>query len=1139
MQQDASISSFHVTTMPAEKISGSNLVEASAGTGKTYSIALLVLRLIIEKDIPVFQQLIVTFTNAAVAELQHRIRKFLAQAAEYADEEPVEDENIRSVVDRAIQQSGIKREVVKERLKASLIMMDESVIVTIHSFCQQMLNKYAFDTKQTFDVKLQENISDILEDEFNKCWRRHITTLPAEVLSALNIITKKNTFPDLIKKHLSGRRYALFTEDKDYTINGDELLTELQRTEREAEQDWNNALRLFKIHEDAIIGAVKNFELKQYLDDAEAFVTKAIAERTKGRKYVEKFPEAFLKALEMITNRGLERDIWITTRIAEVRCFALQKVIPGLQSRLERSGIMTFDNLIQNLWKVLQAPEGNEHFISRVRNDFKAVFIDEFQDTDRVQFDIFSKLFLDSTECITFLIGDPKQSIYAFRGADISGYMEAKGRVDRAYTMNVNYRSTEQMIAAANTFFLPEEDFDTFYFPGQSGNSIRYVPVKSAQNHGNLLQHQAPVPAISLMSFKNKTELKQAIAEEISRLLQPSNAFQIRDKQGELRPVKPADIGVLVRTTRAGTDIKELLETLNIPAVIRNDGKVMQSDTAKDTAVLLKSVTEPSVSNIRRALFSRLIGWSRQQLQEADDEKLMERFRAYQLLWFQENTYTVLSRIKKDFGLEERLIKLPGGMRILSDFVQVMQLLHQYQHRKKLSPEELLNWLKKSNQGLENEDDEFELQMESDEDAVKIVTIHKSKGLEYNIVFCEDLSFKSETSSFWEFAEFKTDQPNGTHVFADIPLLTEEWKHAFETQTEQENRRLMYVAITRAVYKCYIGYSLEGKQALSASSSLAPFLSATGNAHPQLIATFQANTAPALPYSPEIIPEITSLDYNANDIIIAGSNWRKMSYSALAAKSSGHIAPQDEKSAEVQNDYDHFVFEILHRGSYTGNMLHFLLEQLNFKESQLHHFAVERSLKQFLQYDQQYEVYLPQLVRQIIQTNLNAGDHSFSLSTIPAGSCLKEMEFDFMVPPLRLRQILEVIANHIPARFSLTDNSVLEGFMNGFIDLFFEHEGRYYILDWKSNYLGNDLSYYTGESLESAMTTNNYHLQYLIYTLAAHKFLKSRLGNQYRYDRHFGGAFYAFLRGVRAHTGSGIFYTKPPAEIILKLDELL
>ena len=483
--------------------------------------------------------------------------------------------------------------------------------------------------------------------------------------------------------------------------------------------------------------------------------------------------------------------------------------------------------------------------------------------------------------------------------------------------------------------------------------------------------------------------------------------------------------------------------------------------------------------------------------------------------------------------MEERLTTVSGGLRVLSNFVQIMQLLHQYQHRKKLSAEELLAWLQKSTEGLENEGDDYELQIESDDDAVKIVTIHKSKGLEYNIVFCENLSFNNNTPSRnFEFTSFKHQDD---HLFFDTSQLPEPWMEDWALQNTQENRRLMYVAVTRAAYKCYIGYSVGRSGKLDANSSLEPFINAIDHAPSHLIAPYTKRALPAPAYALQTSATINFLDYDPGTISLSGSNWRKMSFSALTAKGQHQTLP--ESTTDVDQDaYADFVFNTLQRGSYTGNLLHHLLEQLDFNDERNHQLVIERSLNRFAQYHKEYATYLPEMIRNILGAQLQSEIQQFTLSAIPNHARISELEFNFMVPPLKVEEILSATEQYMPLQFSLPGKTSLEGFMNGFIDLFFEYEGQYYILDWKSNYLGNKLEYYEGENLEAAMTQQHYHLQYLIYTIAANKFLSSRLGSAFDYEKHFGGVFYLFLRGLRSGSPSGIFYTKPPGTMIHRLD---
>lgn len=1124
------IKPFEITTLATEALTAGNLIEASAGTGKTYSIALLALRLVMEKDIPIQQVLMVTFTNAAVAELQERVRKFLVLANNFSEGENIDNNDIALLVNNAMEAYG--HTIVKERLKASLLLMDEAVIVTIHSFCQQILNKYAFETKQIFGAVLQNDISEIVTDEVNKFWRKHITTLSVDALLLLNTDNLKPALLELIKKHFAGKHYAGFSATTIYEIDDAAILNTVNDLANDIEIASEAVSFHFKKYFKAIEEVVSKkkssilFKTLQNLNDWIKAVNESL-HHNKNTTTIEALPPSVIEAIAKLTALEVERTL-VQHRITQQVKFAALSIIPAsIEERLKRSNILTFDDLIKNLHKAVMQQPANEALLANVRKDFKAVFIDEFQDTDQIQFEIFKKLFIESPNTITFLIGDPKQSIYAFRGADVEAYLNASKIVSRQYTMDKNFRSTQQMVTAAEKFFLPYENFNTFYYP-QNTEGIKFTKVTAHQKNGALLYNNEPTPAIEIFSYRNKPAIQQNIAHKISSLLNNKGAYRLQDKDGTARAIKPADIGVLVRSAQEGRSIKILLDALNIPSVQVNDDKVLKDDIAADISYILTAVVNPTLSNIRQALFTPLTGWSVEDLEQMDNEVISETFRAYQQLWEHQSVYELLSKVKTDFNLENVLLKKPGGQRMLANFIHIMQLLHQRQTRKGLSPEELLMWLNKSRQGLENDGDEYQLQIESDEEAVKIVTIHKSKGLEYNIVFCPNLSFSRDLSKNSIYAEFKHAQHGAT--FVDAPLITAEELAQYQTQQEQENRRLMYVAVTRAVYKCYIAFSTH--QFGENNSSLYPFYEAiSGNE----IAKISAPEFDGVMYESEANNGAPTIQYAFDSININGINWRKMSYTALAEKRHGKSAEKQQTTVE---GYDAFAFEQLAPGSRTGNLLHFLFENIDFNSELYWDKSIAKALNRFAHNNEIYAPHLPQLIQHVVKAVINFKNKTFSLSQIPVSHCLKEMEFNFHVKKTMLGELQSLLSQEAVFAFALSDTAVLEGFLNGFIDLFFEHDGKYYILDWKSNFLGNTHAAYAPEKLFDAMSENNYHLQYLIYTLAAHKYLKSRLPH-YDYDKNFGGIIYMFLRGVRQGSTSGVFTTRFNKKVIENIDRLV
>lgn len=1109
---------FDPTRIPIQALTGSNLIEASAGTGKTYSIALLVLRLIMEKDVPIDKILMVTYTNAAVAELSDRIRLFLALARRYASGESISDVEIAVLVDQAVAYTSLDE--VSNKLKDAILLLDESMIVTIHSFCQYALSRYAFETGQLFDVELLSDIGQIVEAEVNHFWRTFITTLPTNLLELSEVRDHKGDLNTVIGKILQGRQYADFDPAVGYDFVPDNWSAELNQlnamknfAKNQLSTIYNNQKEdLFKI-----IEKKRNAKLQDARNNIDLLLEELLQLKAKNKStYFDEFP--FADELDNYIAVLLRIEEFKSELLRAINYFAVSYIPDRIRQQMVNLNVLTFDDLINNLYRTIVI-EKNKRLIQKLRDDFSAVFIDEFQDTDNVQFQIFDVLFIQHPETITFLIGDPKQSIYAFRGADIETYLLARNKVNRKYTMNTNYRSSVGMVAAMNAFFLPKVGFPTF---GYDAEGINYVEIDNADKNSTFIS-PVPISAIEITEVKNADDLNVWIVNKIYELLTAD--YKILEKDIS-RAIQPSDIGILVKSKYDGKQLKKLLDYVKIPAVIVNDDKVLQSETATDISKLLNAVNEGSLALIKTALFTETIGWNTDRLNKLDTEAILEVFRNYKSLWEDHSVYELLTQIKQDFQVEQRLVAKGGGLRVLSDFNQLTELLQKQESIRGLSAEEILNWLNKGRQGDDLLGDEYILQMENDEEAVRIVTIHKSKGLEYKIVFCPKLNLSTSAGNY-TYVDFKN---NNHYIFKEKNSLSEEESELYELQQHRENRRLIYVAVTRAVYKCFIVYSRGSK----GKNSLSELIE---NLNTDRIAFHRPDMTDVRLPSAMYSSEVESIQHRMprqNEIRIPDFYWRKWSYTSLSAKPAYQAV---EYSNITLLDYEKFVFEELDRGSHIGDMLHFLFEILVFDKELLWDNSISKLL---LHYGSQYEKFKPQLLQMIsnvMHARISLHASSFSLSEIKSRDTIREMEFNFIFSATNRVDLIRILAE-LPGYFGLMEVAVLEGYFNGFIDLFFIHDGRYYILDWKSNFLGNKLEDYSSEKVEDAMNKNNYHLQYLIYTLAAHKYLQNKL-TDYDYDNHFGGVIYIFLRGVRSHSDNGVFTTRISYSIIQKLEQLL
>jgi exodeoxyribonuclease V beta subunit len=1117
------------------ELTGTNLIEASAGTGKTYSIAILALRLVLEKGIPLPEILMVTFTKAAVAELHERVRLFLKQAQQSIQGIVIKDETIVELVKRSESQFG--SDVIKRRLYEANLLLDELSVITIHSFCQQTLREFAFETNQLFGAEMVADIEDVLNNEVNEFWRRYITTLDVEILERIGVHTLRADLKAIVKEHLEGKRYAAYDEETNYSIASLTMqgLEKFQISLQESSVKLEASLRqVFDVHKEALItlcNESKSTVKKRYipcLDNAMAFVNLIWAEKT-SNKLTEAFPVAFMSEIEKakftFIRLSAKPDFFFKEQL---NCFAIQEIGGKVHDYMVRNNFLGYNDLIGNLHKAL-TEKPNPALVAALQHKYKAVFVDEFQDTDREQYEIFKEAFFANT--ILFLIGDPKQSIYAWRKADIHTYFQARNDVQRQFDMNVNFRSSTPLIEAMNDFFLPAEDFDTFSFPDKA-NRISYTKVQSPVDNkkGVLLYDGVVDMPVSLFSTDKKETVMYGVALQIQALLTDEKYFIAGN--GQTRRIKPSDIGILVRKNSDGIGVKNYLAQKGIPAILMDDKRIFASQEAKDLLSLLEAIYEPTFSSINKALLNSFTGFVMDDILKLDEEKILAYFQEYKNIWQHNGVYPALTRFLKDFNLRETLMNNHAvqGQRIISNLIQLMELLNQSVHIGSLNQEELIIWFKRGVNGMRVSGDEYQTRMESDEEAVKIVTIHKSKGLEYPIVFAPFLDLKT-TNTRHLFQKFRNPE-TGEYLVRETRLMTDEEVLWNETQLEQENRRLIYVSVTRAVYKCFV-YTINNGH--YKSSSLKPF-----------VAALKLRKSPWIEIDEMPFPEVTA--YRPDNIVyeskalypqqfsLSHPNWYKLSYTGLSF-SGKHL--RKDRTDEFADDYEQFVFNKLRFGAASGNLLHNILEEVDFQNEGLWENKIERSLKEFNPNRlEEFAPFLFQLVDNVVNVPIAFGNYIFSLKKVHQHRRISELEFDFPVDGLQTNLLYAIVHKAYPISIRSFEQASLEGIMNGKVDLFFEYNGRYYILDWKSNYLGYKPEDYNEESVKAAMDEHNYHLQYLIYTVAVKKYLSARLPD-FDYEKQFGCVIYLFLRGIRKDSNNGIFTARPGLKLIEKIEGLL
>lgn len=1185
---------FNAFSVP---LKGSNLIEASAGTGKTYSIAVLALRLIMEEGIPVDKILMVTFTRDATAEMKLRVRQFIREALQACREfkKTHQEQNFDGLDKSIVEKVRVfgDFEVAEKRLQDALLQFDKASIFTIHGFCARILGEHAFESGRLFHTKTLDpaDYNEYIEDAFNQAWREEVTVMEENLLlkSYQSGFSRARVF-SLVREAINGKKIYIgdntsnqntdqffqnlkqdllaleqpvdnLPDKKDEAVQMEKLILEHISAKREewkivAAQHRNTHVKnkipeILSTTEKEIFDKFKKFEKSKYIDEF-------LSEEFKNKVYNLREKEAAIETVEnKIKNFKEDTDKLVGSLVSVLAKRIHERVQKQLIQIKENQGQATYDDLITSFHRVICGDQPADNAISErlakvLQHRYRAVFIDEFQDTDKFQFEIFHKLFganRQNNQHILFYIGDPKQSIYAFRTADLETYFRAAELVENIWQMNKNYRSTADYIQAMNDFFLPEKDFDVF-----KSEKMKYHIVEAPEKaiKGHLMHNGNPLEPMRIVCCGKAADVHNKTILTVRQLLNNSS-FQI-NIDGTSRSVTAGQIGILVRNKIQGRLLRERLSSFGIPAVTVSDTKVFETSEAQELHYILRAIHEINIGSINRALLTNIAGVSIGEINRLHVDRVIQTFRNYQEEWQSKGVYNMLRQFLSDSKIIKRRQegKLENADRILANTMQLMEMLHEAEADNKYAPEELIAWLKKGIDGDKYTEDEYLQRIENDEAAVKIVTMHSCKGLEYDIVIAPYLDMKASN----KFSSTQIRLNDGYYT-ADKKIMKGEIEVISQNQIEQENLRLLYVAITRAKYHCYIlsvncktgnrntGSSLKGiQQKIIDSKKQFSEIRLIGDEETKVDITksqvFELDPPEFSSVTDTVIKTTEQILTYAKipNIELYDANWQKTSYSKLNVKQELFSQVYQDSG---DNEFDKFVFRQMRKGAQTGNMLHDLFERLDFTNKDYWENNIKSSLNRYPGTGVKDEdaFLMTTMLEQITNTKLpTTSTVDFTLNNIPRSKRLNELEFDLPLSNIDWNSIpTNIDGGKIPIRIK-RDVQISGGILNGKVDLFFEHEGCYYILDWKSNHLGNRPEDYHVDAMAASMEENNYFLQYYLYCLALYRYLQSRLPG-FDYEKQFGGVYYLFVRGMRMGQHHGIYFHKPRLEDLLLLEHAM
>jgi exodeoxyribonuclease V beta subunit len=1090
---------------------GTTVLEASAGTGKTFTIAALVARYVAEDVATMDQLLVVSFSRESTRELRERVRERLVDVRD-ALADPTNVSPKDALLVHLTKVDAAELALRRRRLEEALAVFDAATVTTTHGFCQQVLLALGtagdHDTGATLIENIGDLVTEVADDLYLRKWGRHDSgpaDMSREAFQVLAMDAAKDPATDLLPDPATpgapGMRARIATAVRD------------------------------------------------------------------------------------------EMDV-----------------------RKRRQRLIDYDDMLIRLNSTLTDPDSGPVACGRLREHYRVVLVDEFQDTDPVQWSILRTAFHGHRTLV--LIGDPKQAIYGFRGADVHAYLEAKGSASIVRTLPTNWRSDALLLGGLDA---------VFHGAALGDPRIRVVPVKS-EHPGRMVDAGAPVrlrvvPRDGLTILSNGTgktaEAKDAIARdlavEVVALLADGAQLRLRDSMPE-RNVLPGDIAVLVRDHRQAQLVQSCLRAAGVPVVLTGKSSVFLTAAAEEWQLLLEALEQPHrTTRVRRLALGCFVGLNATELAARGDtyaDDLALRLRLWGKVFEDRGVAALFETVSLAESVQQRVLGQPDGERLLTDLRHIAQALYEAVLEGQLGLTALLAWLRRRREEAGREGgQERSRRLETDADAVQVITVHTSKGLEFPVVmvpFAWDLFSRNDppTAVFHDEHDHRVRDVGGRG--------SPDWAaHARQHRQEEEDDelRLTYVALTRAQSLLLLWWAptwntphspLQRLMLHDDPLAVAP-LSIPVPDDAIALAAFRARAAgsdgglavevmtsrpvsvwsPTRPASPtlEVAAFTRPLDLT----------WRRTSYSALTSSaheqlpslgSEPEVAHKDDESdleevsalAASGDDALHGVpslWDALAGGTAFGSLVHTVLEKLDDP-------ADEDAVRAVV--GLQVARYAPSTDAETLATGLLASlatpmgplSDGAALRDVPLGDRLSELDFELPLAggdePLTTKVLLEDLVplwrEHCPTGLlsSYADAlaelapAPLRGYLSGSIDAVLRvgplTSRRYLVVDYKTNRLGSrDESltawHYRSSALETAMVEAHYPLQALLYNVAVHRYLRWRHPD-YDPAAQLGGVLYLFTRGmcgpsVVCADGSvpGVFSWRPPVGLVTEMSDLL
>ena len=1200
MSTEVNLKNLEAATIP---LTGRHLIEASAGTGKTYNITRIYLRLLLERELKVEEILLMTFTKDATQELRGRIDAFVRDALTNWQALCEKDSYFAQISQNVMRNTKSTKKESDDKihflLKRALLFLDEAAIFTIHGFCQRALTQHAFASGLPFSANMTTNSNDLILEACQDWYRQlakqnseafelvaQFWVTPAAFVSSFAKAISHKTELSVLDVQGLVDKFVRLAKQANTAIAADlALLNEGLVAHKKADEQEKRGAELVKLqawlaqlntceNEQALLAAIQQ-PMPDYLLNGnrhpKAFKA-ALAEVLASSKIIK----TDVKDLAKNINKAKAYEI-VRTAIYQIR--------EQVQQAKEQHNLLDFDDLINTLADCLKNQE-DSRLAQTLLAQYPVALVDEFQDTDPQQFTILQGIYYQANplqnkakqeDAALYLIGDPKQAIYGFRGGDIFAYLSARSDCDYHWLMDTNWRSNPDMVDAYNQVFLGDGNNTVF------GYGIPYQSVKAGKSadlsNNNPSEQSSNNPkALQFIHFSNEEGVTKQTDRPLMATWCANEIVQLLTDED----VKPQDIAILVRDGREAADIKQALLAANLTSVFLSDrANLFNSEQAKQLISVLKGILALEDEHLYlNALVSGLLGFDAPTLYKLQQDEM-----AYQTLKFSFFDYRTQWQRQGFIAMAINLmhqhfkIALESKDRALTNLLHLFEIL-QSASQKFLQPQELLYWFEQQcslESNAANSDVEAEQRLESDGDLIRIVTQHGAKGLEYPIVFIpfatrhkDPLKFGNKSVSYIEYH----NEQGQLCLSLDGD---EQAKAAMANEAYAETIRLLYVAITRAESRCYVFTTPFDKYALSPLGKTLEWQSDQDIV--QSLQQLVAKSPHEIDVQQVAFDGIETDNYQQNNVALTDSSipevsrfhgkierdWWLSSFSALSRNlRHGGVSTPDRDTELIESNGMRVVAQEklrfqLAKGAHSGNLLHDILEHSDFVIVSESVNNWQESIKwPLVKYgeltlgftEEDLIAWLDEIVATpLVKTGTVCDDH-FCLADISMQKTLRESEFYFPMEEANISALTKLLTDHRnsalvdlnsayginPVR--LPSYQSLKGMMHGFIDLVFEQNGKYYVCDYKSSHLGDDFTDYNHQALRHNIEKNYYDLQYLIYSLALHRYLQLNVPD-YDMAEHFGGIYYLYLRGMtndEVYNGAGVYFRKILPDELTALD---